>query len=115
MYQFSYDEILDDAPSTARARERQALDHAVELLRAAEAAGPSSRETVEALSLLRRLWTVFIDDLASARNELPDALKADLISIGLFVLGEAERIRSGKSSDIHGLIEISHSISEGLA
>jgi flagellar protein FlaF len=49
MYKFSYAEVLEDAPQASRERERQALDHCISLLRAADEHGPQSREATEAL------------------------------------------------------------------
>ena len=46
-----------------RARERAAMDRVIGMLRAAQEKGPLSRERVEALFYLRKLWTIFLDDL----------------------------------------------------
>lgn len=115
MYNFSYTEIFDELPPAGHQQERQALEQAIELLEAAESAGPKSREAIEALSFLRRLWTVFMEDLSDPDHQLPRAWRANLFSIGLFVLSEVERIRFGKSRDYRKLIEISKSVAEGLA
>ncbi|MDX2202961.1 MAG: flagellar biosynthesis regulator FlaF [Hyphomicrobiaceae bacterium] len=114
MYQFSYAEVLDDAPASAREREHQAIERSIELLRAAQQAGTSSRECVEAMLFVRRLWSFFLEDLALPENELPKALRADLISIGLWVLKEVEQIRLEKSDNFKGLIEVSEQIRDGL-
>ena len=115
MYQFSYAEVLEETPQTARQRERHAIEHSIQLLRAAEKAGVRSREAVEALHFLPRLWSVLIEDLAKAENDLPQQLRADLISIGLWIMREAEQIRLEKSDNFKGIIEVSQSICEGLA
>jgi flagellar biosynthesis regulator FlaF len=49
MYKFYYDEVLDESPKEAREHERTALERSIELLTIAAAAGPQSRETIEAL------------------------------------------------------------------
>jgi len=115
MYQFSYAEVLDETPKGARERERQAIDRSIELLREAETKGVRSRESVEALLFLRRLWMYLLEDLAKPENDLPPQLRADLISIGLWVLREGEAIRLEKSSNFQGLIEVSSAIRDGLA
>jgi len=74
MYQFSYAEVLDETPQGARERERQALDRSIELLEAADKVGVRSREAIEALLFVRRLWSVLIEDLADPENDLPQAL-----------------------------------------
>lgn len=114
MYKFYYDEVLEDSPKAARETERGALERSIELLRAAEKAGTQSRECVEALYYLRRLWSIFIEDLAKPENGLPERLRADLISVGLWVLREAEEVRQGRSTNFKGLIDVSRTISEGL-
>ncbi|MCL4766646.1 MAG: flagellar biosynthesis regulator FlaF [Hyphomicrobiaceae bacterium] len=114
MHRLAYAEILEETPSRARERERAVVERAVTLLRAAEAEGPRSREAVEALVFLRRLWLLLIEDLASRDNDLPQALRADLISIGLWVMREADRIRLEQSADFTDLIAVMQSLAEGL-
>jgi flagellar protein FlaF len=114
MYRFSYAEVLDEAPNEARHRERKAIEHSIELLAAAEAKGARSREAIEALLFTRRLWTLFLEDLARPENQLPPALKGDLISIGIWVLNEADKIRLERSKNFKGVIEVSRAIAEGL-
>jgi flagellar protein FlaF len=114
MYQFSYAEVLDETPKGARERERQALERSIELLREAEKSGASSREAIEAVLYVRRLWGYLIEDLARPENDLPKPLRADLISIGLWIMREAEQIRLDKSESFKGLIDVSTSIRDGL-
>jgi flagellar protein FlaF len=114
MYQFSYAEVLEDDPRDARGNERRAFEHAIALLRAAEAGGTQSRDCIEALQFVRRLWTILIDDLGGPGNDLPEALRADLISIGLWVMKELELIRSGRSENLAGIREVCATICEGL-
>jgi flagellar protein FlaF len=114
MYQFPYAEVLDETPQSARQRERQAIERSIELLRAAEVAGVRSREAVEALLFVRKLWSLLIEDLAKADNDLPNQLRADLISIGLWIMREAEQIRLEKSDNFKGIIEVSTTIRDGL-
>jgi len=114
MYQFTYAEIADDSPQEMRARERDALERAVALLEAADAAGAQSREAGEALSYVRKLWTIFLDDLGAQGNDLPEALRAQLISIGIWIMKEAERLRTGASTSFAELVEINAIIRDGL-
>jgi flagellar biosynthesis activator protein FlaF len=114
MFEFAYNDIVDDSPQAMRAQEGRALDQVLELLRAAAKAGHGSRELVTALFQLRRLWSVFLDDLNSPENGLPDALHAGIISIGIWVNKEIDRIRSGATHDLSPLIEINQIIRDGL-
>jgi flagellar protein FlaF len=114
MYQFSYAEIVEDTAQDCRARERRAFDRAVSLLKLAKQNGLRSREAVEALMFLRRLWSALMEDLVSPENGLPQALRASLISIGLWVMKEADQIRLEQSENFDGLIEINAILRDGL-
>ncbi|GGE19794.1 flagellar biosynthesis regulatory protein FlaF [Aureimonas endophytica] len=114
MYQFSYSEIRQDSGADARERERQALDRAIELMERAETAGVHSAESVEAIYATRTLWSILVEDLASPDNSLSEELRASLISIGLWVMREAESIRLGKSTSFRGIIDVTTLIREGL-
>jgi flagellar protein FlaF len=114
MFEFAYKDIIDDSPSAMRAQERQALDSIIRMLRDAAAKGPKSLEAINALYQLRRLWGVFMDDLRSPENGLPDSLRARLISIGIWVNREIDRLRGGACDDFTPLIEINEIIRDGL-
>ncbi|MGI9353872.1 MAG: flagellar biosynthesis regulator FlaF [Rhizobiaceae bacterium] len=115
MYQLEYADIEQDALVDARMRERQLLKRSIDLLETARNKGESSMELVEATHFTRRLWTAFLDDLAQDDNQLPKEMRANLISIGIWVLNETERIRQGESTDFDGIIEISQTIMEGVS
>jgi flagellar protein FlaF len=114
MFEFAYKEIVDDSPQAMRAQERRALDQVIELLRAAATAGSNPRDTVMALFQLRRLWAVFIEDLNCPDNALPEPLRARIISIGIWVNKEIDRVRIGATRDLTPLIEINEIIRDGL-
>jgi len=114
MYEFAYNDVVEDSHQTMRAREREAMDRVIAMLRAAQAKGPDSRERVEALFYLRRLWTIFIDDLNDPDNELPAQLRAAIVSIGIWMNKEIDRVRSGQTADLTPMIEINEIIRDGL-
>lgn len=114
MYHFTYAEILEDSGQEARRRERQAFQRAIDLLEVAEERGPGTPEAVEALFFVQRLWTILSADLASDDNALPEALRASLISIGIWITKEVDAIRNGRTRSFHGLIDINTIICEGL-
>ena len=114
MYQYSYADILADNASEARARERQALDHAVALLETAALTSPGSSGESDALDFTVGLWASFIKDLAHPGNALSDRLRADLMSVGLGIIAEANRIVQGRSRDLAGLAEICAIVRDGL-
>jgi flagellar biosynthesis activator protein FlaF len=114
MYEFAYNEVIEDSRQTMRARERQAMDRVIEMLRAAQEKGPRSRERIEALFYLRRLWAIFINDLNDPNNELPEQLRAGIISIGIWMMKEIDRVRGGATDDLTPMIEINALIRDGL-
>ena len=114
MYQFSYADIQSTSVSDAKERERDLLTRSIDMLSAAAAIGPDSMEAVEALHFTNRVWTAFVEDLGSSENALPKELRANLISIGLWLLREAEDIRQGLTNNFEGLIEVSQIIRDGI-
>jgi flagellar protein FlaF len=114
MYQFPYADVLENSPKLARERERQVFERCLELLKAADANGPTSREAIEAVSFCQRTWATLLEDLASPENALPKELRAEIISIGLWVVRETENIRLGKATDFKPLIEVTTALYEGL-
>lgn len=114
VYQFSYLEVAEDSSGLARENERKALGHSIDLLRAAATNGPESRDAIEAMSFVNRLWSILLEDLSQPDNSLEPNLKARLISIGLWVLKEADLIRQGQSNNFDGLIAVSEAIHAGL-
>jgi flagellar biosynthesis activator protein FlaF len=114
MYQFSYAEIQSESVADARDREKQLLTRSIDMLAEARDYGLQSREAVEALHFLNRVWTHFVEDLGNPENALPKELRANLISIGLWLLREAEEVRQGRSDNVEGLIEVSQIIRDGM-
>jgi flagellar biosynthesis activator protein FlaF len=114
MYQLSYAEHLADNSKECRDRERLALEHAIDLLRKAESAGAQSREAAEALGFVSKLWNTFIQDLVDPENDLSDVLRADLVSIGIWIIKETALIRSGQSQNFRGVTEICALVRDGL-
>ena len=111
---FSYDEAASDTELAARQAEAAALEEIIRLLELAEEKGSHSVEAVSALYATRQVWAVLIEDLGSVNNAMPIQLRADLISIGLWVIRESEAIRLGNSENFKGIIEITRMIKEGL-
>ena len=111
----SYEETIEDSGPEARAREQQALDHGVDLLKRLQSGDLQSTEESEALLYIRRLWAFFVQDLASPKNGLPEKLRADLISIGLWIIKEADRIRQENATDVDELLAINIVIRDALA
>ena len=114
MYEFAYNDVIEDSHQTLRAREQAAMDRVIGMLRAAQEKGPQSRELIDALFYLRRLWMIFIDDLNDPNNELPAQLRAGIVSIGVWMMKEIDRVRGGLTNDLTPMIEINELIRNGL-
>lgn len=114
MYQQSYAEAIDESAQECRQRERRALERSIALLEEAEETGSGSSVAREALGFARRLWKALIEDLADPENDLPDGLRGDLISVGIWILRETDSIEQGRSSGFRSVIEISAMIRDGL-
>jgi flagellar biosynthesis activator protein FlaF len=115
MYRSSYAEVLEHAPHNVREAERDLVLRSISLLEKAEQAGAGSREGVEALYFMQKLWEFLLSGLADQENGLPEKLRADLISVGIGVLKEIEAIRRGESQSFQSLKEISQIIADGLS
>jgi flagellar protein FlaF len=114
MYEFAYNDVVEDSHQTLRARERAAMDRVIGMLRVAQEKGPQSREVIDALFYLRRLWTIFIEDLNDPSNELPAQLRGGIVSIGVWMMKEIDRVRGGQTHDLAPMIEINQLIRDGL-
>ncbi len=84
-----------------------------DLIAAAQLPKTEIGQRAEALSRNRRLWTLLASDCAAEGNNLPQALRAQIISLSLFVDRQSRAvIREDESFDV--LIEINRTIMEGL-
>jgi flagellar biosynthesis activator protein FlaF len=105
---------MEDGVADAKDRERQALERSIDLLTTARDEGAHSRSTIEAVYYTRRVWIRFIEDLNQPENELGTELRANLISIAIWILKECEQIRTRKSTNYQGIIDITTIIKDGL-
>lgn len=114
MYQFSYAEIMEDGVADAKDRERQALDRCIQLLGAARDKTSYAREAIEAIYYTRRVWIRLVEDLQNPENQLDDVVRANLISIAIWILKECDRIRKRESQNFQGIIDVTTIIRDGL-
>lgn len=109
----TYVHVRQTAPSFAREQERKAFDTGIALMEAAKSSQQPA-EAIEAIRHVQTLWGYLIKDLSDPSNELPDDLKGNLVSIGLWVLKETDSILAGKSQNWDALIDINRTVREGL-
>lgn len=68
----------------------------------------------EALAMNRRLWSLLASDCAAEGNSLPQPLRAQIISLAMFVDRHSSAVmRQGASFEV--LVEINRSIMQGLS
>ena len=75
---------------------------------------PAVGSLAKAIHWNRRLWFVLQADCADDANQLPEALRAGIISLGIWVDKYSRQVLKGEA-DIAPLIEVNRSIMEGLA
>ncbi|GAD58711.1 flagellar biosynthesis regulator FlaF [Brevundimonas sp. BAL450] len=81
----------------------------------ASRADPSDLKTrIDALDWNRRLWSTLATDCANPDNNLPAPLRAQLISISLFVSRHSSAVMR-REEDFEPLIDINKMIMQGLA
>lgn len=114
MFRTGYDEAVLDSGQDARWREHQALNHGIGMLHGLRAEPAQPGQHAEALLYIRRLWTCFIEDLARPENGLPEKLRAELISIGIWIIKEADFIRHNKTGDLDSLIVVNTAMRDAL-
>ena len=62
----------------------------------------------------RRLWLTLQMDAASQENKLADALKAQIISLAIWVDKHSSRVLRG-DANVEALIDVNRTVMEGLA
>ena len=92
-----------------REQEADVFRRANGALRANRDAGPVAR--TQALSDNRQLWGTVVDLMRDPANALPEALRAQIVSIGLAV----QRNMDGEKPDWDFLIAINEQIAAGLS
>ena len=84
------------------------------LVRVKEQANTHKGPLAEALDANRRLWNILSADCSVPENKLPIGLRAQIISLGLWVSRySSEVLREG--ADIDPLIDINRTMMEGLS
>lgn len=71
------------------------------------------RKRADALDWNRRVWRTFAADCASESNNLPEALRASIISLSIFIAKETRAAMRGES-DLDILIDINRTVMQGL-
>lgn len=84
------------------------------LMQASETDKLDIKTRIDALDWNRRVWTNLATDCASADNQLPDQVRAAIISLSIFVSKHTSVVMRGED-DFEVLIDINKTIMQGLA
>ena len=99
---------------SSRQTEYRLFAQVTKALMDAEAEGEKGKEFIAAIDWNRRLWLMLQMDLVSDENGLTDALKAQLISVAIWVDKHTTSALRGDAK-IQPLITVNRAIMEGLA
>jgi len=96
-----------------RATEHRLMSQITGEMIAAYEAGLTGAALMPVLHRNREVWSAFSAVCGSTGNELPDALRASIISLGLWVERFTSEVATGRES-IFELIGVNRAIIEGL-
>ncbi|WP_269716447.1 flagellar biosynthesis regulator FlaF [Caulobacter sp. NIBR2454] len=85
-----------------------------DLMSAASGPADDFNGRMNALDRNRRLWSAFATDCSQPSNQLPPALRAQIISLSLWVARHSSAVMR-KEEDFEPLIDINRSIMQGLS
>ncbi|MEJ0059505.1 MAG: flagellar biosynthesis regulator FlaF [Terricaulis sp.] len=99
---------------TPRELEYRAFGHATAgLVRVKEEGAREPAVVALALETNRKLWNVLSADCSAPENQLPTALRAQIISLALWVAKYSSQVlREG--ADVEPLIDVNRAVMEGL-
>jgi len=108
-----YGKVIRDTENP-REIERRVFEQVTAALEDAEYPGVPFTARIAALHRNRELWLTLTCDLASEDNPLPMSLRARIISLGIWVFGETQRVMRN-ATPLADLIAINRTIMRGLA
>jgi flagellar protein FlaF len=97
---------------TDRDNEYMVFSRVIRLLQSALESG-NVNDIIRATHANTELWIALASDLASQGNELPDQLKANLISLAIFSIKHGHRVMS-EDAPLQPLLDINLHIMKGL-
>jgi flagellar protein FlaF len=95
--------------------EAMAFTKAALLLEEAKAKTQNIEEYSKALRFNHLLWTIIQADLTEPENELPNEIKANVMSLSIFVDKQTTKaMRTSNAADLDVLININRNLAAGL-
>ena len=104
---------VQNAVETPRDLEIRAISHITRQLIEANTPEADPLDRTRALNGNMRLWSLLVEDLSSPGNALPDPVKANYISLGLFAHRASLKALS-RAMDLSPLIQINTDVLEAL-
>jgi len=98
---------------TPREQERDVIALVTQRLRAAQASKDDAILLARAISDNTTVWYILISDLSSDGNQLPLELRAQIVSVGLAVIRECEKLNK-TDVDLDFLISVNQAMIDGL-
>ena len=98
---------------TPRSTEHRLLSEITGEMMTAQAGGASGAALMPALHRNREMWTAFATDCGAQGNGLPPELRAQIISLGLWVDRFTSDVIAGRETPVE-LIALNRTIMEGL-
>lgn len=114
MHRLHYADAFEDDQSEARERERIALDQSITMMERAGSVHCESIDRTKAVYFTTKLWSILIEDLANPDNGLPNELRAQIISIGIWILRELDSISNDGTKSFADVIDVSKAIRNGI-
>lgn len=114
MFNTAFSETIEDDQTEARTHERELLERAVRSIQEAEADPANFVLRISAIQFNVKVWSFFLQDLSNEENQLPDDLKATLISIGIYILKHLQRMRGDNEASFEAVVSINEAIMRGL-
>lgn len=100
---------------TPREAEAMAFTKAAAMMEDAKRNPGDETLLAQALRFNQLFWTILQADIADPNNGLPNELKANIMSLSIFVDKQVARaFRSGKPEDLDALISINRNLAMGL-
>lgn len=96
-----------------RDMERRIFERVTDQLRLADKEESRTEFFHRAVLENRRLWAALASDVVDPSNQMPNELKAGLLSLAIWVERESSSIHSGEAT-VAGLIEVNQALIAGL-
>ena len=110
----AYQKIAVSAETSRETEYRLFADVTRALMEAAKTDPTDLRARIDALDWNRRVWMVMGEDCGDPKNALPQALRASIISLSIWVVRHTSAVIR-REDDIEDLIVVNRMIMQGLA